>query len=363
MAKYGKNERGMYETSRTINGKRVKFRGKTVAEVDRKILAYNEERQRGRSVPVIANEWFEIHSKKVSHSTQRNYLLAMERISAYFTMRAGEVRALDCQRYITQFVEQGYARTTVQIELCVLKLIFSHAVLAGDIDTNPAREVKAGRNLPQKKRSALTEEQEQKVENCRKGDWWLLGLMLLYTGCRRGELLALNWSDIDREAGVIHITKKLNYSYGNTPKLEDRLKSENGKRDIPLLAPLAAVLPRNRIGRIFTDENGNYWTTYRTDKVWREYCQDAGLMETVVDENGEEQEVPAVTPHCFRHSFATICYEAGLDPKTTAAIVGDTEEVVRNVYTELRKNHKLTGTEKINAYLAMRAEAEQIETV
>ena len=38
MAKYGKNARGMYETSRTINGKRVKFRGKTIAEVDRKIL-------------------------------------------------------------------------------------------------------------------------------------------------------------------------------------------------------------------------------------------------------------------------------------------------------------------------------------
>ena len=359
MPKYGKNERGMYETSRTINGKRVKFRGKTIAEVDRKILEYNEDQRRGRKVADIADEWFAEHSAKVSHGTQVVYGVALDRIKEYFTGRAGEVKPLDCQRYITHIERQGYAKTTVQIDLCVLKLIFAHAVLSGDIEVNPAREVKTGKNLPQKKRSALTEEQEKKVASCRSGEWWLLGVMLLYTGCRRGELLALNWSDIDRTAGVIHVTKKLNYNYGNTPVLEERLKSENGKRDIPILQPLAETLPRNRIGKIFTDEHGNYLTKSKLAKAWEAYCHDAGLTVTEQDENGEEREVPAVTPHCFRHSFATICYEAGLDPKTTAAIVGDTEEVVRNVYTELRKNHKLTGTEKINAYLAMRAEAEQ----
>ena len=355
MPKYGKNERGLYETARTINGKRVKFRGKTIAEVDRKILEYNTERERGRNVSDIADEWYTMHESKVSHSTYKVYGFAVRRIKESFRCRAGEVRALDCQRYISQFEEQGYSKNTVQIEMAVLRMIFAHAVLAGDIDANPAREISHGRHLPTTKRTALTEEQEQKVSRCRKGSWWLLGVMLLYTGCRRGELLALNWSDIDRTAGVIHIDKKLNYAFGNKPKLETHLKSENGLRDIPLFQPLADVLPRNRIGKIFTDENGDYLTEAKLRTVWMEYCRDAELTEWIYDEKHKPVEVPAVTPHCFRHSFATMCYEAGLDPKTTASIVGDTEQVVQSVYTELRKNHRATGLEKINAYLAMRA--------
>lgn len=361
MAKYGKNERGMYETSRTINGKRVKFRGKTIAEVDRKILEYNTDMARGRKVPLIADEWYALHESKVSHSTYKVYGFAVSRIKQSFTCRAGEVRALDCQRYITQFEEQGYSKNTVQIEMAVLRMIFAHAVLSGDIDANPAREVKHGRHLPKAKRTALTEEQERNVTNCRKGKWWLMGLMLLYTGCRRGELLALTWADIDRAAGVVHITKKLNYAYGNTPKLETHLKSENGKRDIPLFQPLADVLPRNRIGKIFTDEDGNYLTEGRLRTAWMEYCRDAELTEWVYDEKGKPVEIPAVTPHCFRHSFATMCYEAGLDPKTTAEIVGDTEQIVQSIYTELRKNHKATGLEKVNAFLAMKAAMQEEE--
>lgn len=354
MAKYYRRPDGLYETSRTVNGKRIKFRGKTVAEVDRKILEYNEERRRGRNVPVIADEWYAAHEASISHSTYRVYGFAVRRIKDYFRGRAGEVKAIDCQRYITQFERQGYALNTVQIEMAVLRQIFSHAVLAGDIDVNPAAEIRHGKHLPRRKRHSLTEEQEMKVERCRKGEWWLFGLMLLYTGCRRGELLALTWKDIDRQAGVIHINKKLNYAFGNTPHLENHLKSENGRRDIPLLQPLADALPRNRIGKIFTNDNGDYLTGAQLGRMWRDYCRDADLLEWTYDESKEPVQVPAVTPHCFRHSFATICYEAGLDPKTTAELVGDTEKVVQTVYTDLRRRHKVTNIDKINAYLAMR---------
>lgn len=348
---YQRKEDGLFETSRTINGKRVKFRGKTCAEVDRKILEYNTQKKQGRRLPEIADEWYRLHESEVRYSTYRTYSFAVDRIKRHFTQRAGEIKPIDIKRYITDFERKGYAKTTVNVELVVLKQIFAHAVLQGDIDVSPAAEVRHGKNLPQGQRTALTEEQEILVENCRTGDWWLLGLMLLYTGCRRGELLALEWKDIDREAGVIHITKKLNYAYGNTPKLENHLKSENGKRDIPLFKPLADALPRNRIGRIFTNQDGDYLTASQLTNAWKEYCADAGLL---CEKDGVKGLVPAVTPHCFRHSFATICFEAGVDPKAAAAFVGDTEEIVRSVYTELRSRHHASSAEKVNAFLEMR---------
>lgn len=355
MSKYFQRKDGLYETTRTIKGRRIRFYGHSAAEIDRKILEYNVDLKRGRKFPAVADEWYQQREAELAYSSYRVYGFAVERVKKHFTGRIGEIKPLDVKRYITEFERKGYARETVRIELSTLKQIFSYAVLAGDIDVNPAAEVNHGRNLPRKRRGALTEEQEALVESCRTGKWWLLGLMLLYTGCRRGELLALNWQDIDRENGWIHVTKKLNYAFGNTPHLEHDLKSENGRRDIPLLAPLAEALPTDRrIGLVFGDEDGNYLTASKLGRVWLEYCHDAGLTEWQYDTHNRPVELPAITPHCFRHSFATICFEAGIDPKTTASYVGDTEQVVQTVYEELRNARRESGTDKLNAYLANR---------
>ena len=68
------------------------------------------------------------------------------------------------------------------------------------------------------------------------------------------------------------------------------------------------------------------------------------------DENGETVETFPITPHCFRHSFATICYEAGLDPRQAAGLLGDTPDVVEAVYTHLRQDRRQTAAEKLTAY-------------
>lgn len=345
---------GLHETSRTINGKRVVFRGRTDREVDQKILAYQEERQRGRAFPTVADEWYKEHEQAIRYSTYRVYGFALDRLKAAFPGDIREIKPLDCKRYLTAFEKQGYAKNTVQIELTVMKQIFRHAVLAGDLDVSPAAEVQHGKHLPRAKRGALTEEQEQKVAACREGDFWLFGLMLLYTGLRRGELLALNWQDIDRKAGVIHVNKKINYAYG-TPHLEQFLKSDNGLRDVPILDELAEALPKvDRLGPIFCNDRGEYLSASQLHQAWRRYCKAAGLTVWDYDESGKPVEIPAITPHCLRHSFATILYEAGLDPKSAAALVGDTEQVVQGVYQELRNGKKQTDAAKINAYLETR---------
>lgn len=353
--RYYQRPDGLFEVSRTINGKRVMFRGRTCKEVDQKILAYQEKRESGRTFPEVADEWEREHEAVISESTRRVYSYAVKRLKGAFPVSVSDVKPLDVKRYITAFERDGRAANSVQIEMAVCKMIFAHAVLMGDIDVSPAVEVRKSRGLPRKKRESLTEEQEAIVKRSgleRTAPWWLFPYLLLYTGLRRGEALALSYSDVDRKAGVININKKLSYANGNVPVLEDHLKSQNGSRMVPLLPPLENALPKDRIGLIFPGADGGFMKAAEITKKWRAYCRAVELNDLQMSDEGKIIETFPITPHCFRHSFATICYEADLDPRQAAEILGDTPEVLETVYTHLREDRRKTAAEKLTSYFS-----------
>lgn len=354
--KYYQRKDGLFETIKTINGKRVAFRGHSCREVDQKLLAYQKEKERGRLFQVVADEWEREHEPQIRESTRRVYRVVVSRIKEHFKGPIREIRPLDVKRYIVAFERQGHAGNSVQTELSVLKMIFSHAVLQGDIDVNPAAEVKKSRGLPKKERTALTEEQEAIVRaNWDKAPFGLFAYFLLYTGLRRGEALALSYSDIDRENGTIRVEKKLNYTYGNRPHMDYFTKSENGVRMVPLLAPLADALPKKRVGLIFPGKDGGFMPEGELWRNWWGYCRAVGLNLVEETDSGEVIESFPITPHCLRHSFATICYEAGLDIRQAAEICGDTPKVLEQVYTHLRENRKETAAEKLAEHFSKAA--------
>lgn len=119
---------GSSRRSGPINGKRVAFRGKSCREVDRKILEYQEQKERGRDFPKIADEWEVQHEGDIGESTRRVYSYAVKRLKEAFPGPAKEIRPLDIQRYISTFEKQGRSANSVSIELCVCKMIFAHAV-------------------------------------------------------------------------------------------------------------------------------------------------------------------------------------------------------------------------------------------
>ena len=177
----------------------------------------------------------------------------------------------------------------------------------------------------------------------------LFPFFLLYAGLRRGEALALTYADIDRKNGVLHVNKKVSYSF-HPPRLENWTKSEKGVRDVPLLLPLAAALPKDHIGLIFPGKDGGYTSENELTNKWRDYCRAVGFAETLAFDSGETAERFPITPHCLRHSFATICYEAGLDIRQAAKICGDNPETIEKVYTHLREKQAASAAEKLAAY-------------
>jgi integrase len=276
----------------------------------------------------------------VSNWTNNSYRVACDRIEvAIGDMFVKEVKAVDCQRILENMVAQGYRQGTVKVQKTVIVQLFRWSVIQGDIDISPAAAVTLPRKISKKSRYPLTAEQIKAVTECREGEWWLLGLAFLWTGCRRGELLALRYEDIDRVNKRITINKKLDYSTG-VPKLENHTKTEAGMRTIPLLSPLANALPKDRIGLIFHDGEGGYINQSAFMKIWKEYQDIIGLADEI-------------TPHFFRHTFATICYDAGAGSKEAAAMLGHaSDQVTMEIYTHLSKQKQEIAADCMERYAA-----------
>ena len=92
-------------------------------------------------------------------------------------------------------------------------------------------------------------------------------------------------------------------------------------------------------------------------KNWRAYCRDIGLNEIQRTDDGKLVETFPITPHCFRHSFATICFESGIDARSAAAFLGDSVSVMERVYVELRNSHKDGAISALDQFVQSRERA------
>jgi integrase len=339
-AKYYQRPDGLFEAIRTINGKRVAFRGKSCREVDQKILAYQAKKEKGRTVQELADSWLEAKANRVTETTRMSYECRLAHICDEIGgMYVTDVKAVDCQRILDRMADQGFKFGTVRLTKTVLLQMFRYAAVSGDLDASPAAVIELPRGLDRTHRTSMTAEQIDAVMKCREGDCWLIGLAFLLTGCRRGELMALRYEDIDRKAKTISITKKFNY-IANSIELDNKLKTEAGRREIPLLPALDAVLPRDRIGLIFHDGNGGPMPGVQFYRMWHEYQKLIGLPENI-------------TPHWFRHTYATICRDAGVDIKTAAGFLGHANEAITlEIYTHQTKRHAQEQIDKLSDFVA-----------
>ena len=359
--KYYVRPDGLHESIRTVHGKRVAFRGKSDREVDKKILEYKETAAKGRKIKEIADEWEREHESEISEGTALAYSKEVKRIKkAFGDFCASEVTPQMLQKDLYQF-SKTHKRSSVQQAKTVLGMVFQHAVISGDIATNPAADLLIPRGTEKgRSRQALTEEQERAViawESRRNSDNVSLWYFLLFSGLRRGEALALQYSDIDRKENVIHVTKKVNFTNPQHPTVDDFLKSKNGKRDVPLFRPLADRIPKNRIGLMFPGKSGGLMTAGEFRNNWIHFCREVGFSKTIKNSDGSTTETFAMTPHALRHSFATICYEAGADPRQAAQMLGDTPQVTEEIYTHLRTAKQKIAWEKMDAFISEKVDS------
>lgn len=327
-----KRKDGRWVEALTVDGKRKYVYGKTKKELQEKLRKIDDRRLNGKDFGEVLDEWVEEHFPTLVPATQKGYMPSVNRAKERFGDKSlKEIEPVDIQVFIRELANKGYSKKVVLTQMTVLRLAFDYAIAAGYLRINPCQAIKIPRGLPQKKRQLPCDGDIEVVSQSE----WLLPYFLLYTGCRRGEALAITYEDINWEKKTISINKALGFDH-NEPFIKPT-KTESGLRTIPLLDNLAERLPRNKKGLIFNVDGEPYRETQFL-RAWRAWQKKYNV---------------SVTCHQLRHMYATILYDANIDPKDAQFLMGhSTITMTLDTYTHIRENRIVGSSQKLNTFVS-----------
>lgn len=336
MAEKSRRKDGLIEKKVTINGKRISFYGHNDKEINKKIREYKEKEEDGKKFQEVADDWWEEHYKTLSPNSLRNYKPAYERATGEFgAFFIKDISKEDIQSFIDKF-SVNKAFETVSRQHIIIGLIFKYAEKHGYVGVNPVEKTQIPKGLPQTKRELPTEEELKIVENSINCTGGLFAYFLYYTGCRRGEALAMQYKDIDRKNKIIHVSKSLCSYQSNliikTPKTKSSI------RNIILLDNLAEVLPKGKPeDYIFTNNEGGLITDSQFANMWKAYREQTGVT---------------LSPHQLRHGYATLLFEVGVSPLEASRLMGHSSKEMTELYTHISHSRFNQTAEQMNSYIS-----------
>lgn len=292
-------------------GKRIYFYGSSDREINQKILDYTAKMAEGRTFSEVACEWWREALEKIAHNTVSNYKTAYNRaIEEFGDLPITHIKPKDIGIYLRKLSKQGYSYKTVKNHKIVVSRILQTAVMDGDIDYNPAIQAEIPRGLPQGKRLPTSEEETQVIINT--AEEWLFPFFALMTGLRKGEILALQWKDIDFDRNQIFVTKSV-YHLNNAPRIKNP-KTDAGTRPVMLLSALKeklAPLKGSPNAFIFSEDGGKTpLTKGEYERAMRTYKAKTGVT---------------TTAHAIRKRFATTAAASKMDAKVLQQVMGHTD--------------------------------------
>ncbi|MBQ2876969.1 MAG: site-specific integrase [Clostridia bacterium] len=322
-------------------GKRIFFYGASEREINRKILDYTRKIEQGRTFEEVADDWWTEAYEVISPTSVRGYRVAKERALMEFgKMHIRDIKARDISAYLSRLANLGYAKSTVKNYKIVISRIFNHALLAGDIEYSPTIGVEIPRGLRTKRRTSADEADEEIIKNT--SDVWIMPYLALMTGLRKGELLALQWADIDFTNKIIKVSKSLYYEGGAHIK---STKTEAGTRIVPLLSPLLSkLLPLKSVPSyyVLSDNGKDPLSSKRFRTLMKHYQEKTGIKATL---------------HQLRKSFATVSVKAGIEPKVLQSIMGHKNiTTTYNIYADVRKDSIDAAGVKLDSLLSSKLE-------
>jgi len=292
-----------------------------------------------------------IRVKHYAYRTEKTYVDWIERFIRFHKLRhPAEMNTPEIEAFLTHLaVERNVSPSTQNQALSALLFLYRHVLnieLTGRIDAVRAKKEK---HLP----TVLTKEEVHLVINRMSGLHQLMAQLLYGSGMRLMECLRLRVKDIEftHHQIIVRDTK------GN----EDRVTMLPQRVVAPLKAHLAAVKKMHELalangygtvempyalGRKYPNAESEWiWQYVFPSKkpsidprsgILRRHHADESVLQKAVRRAALETSINKhVTPHLFRHSFATHLLEAGYDIRTVQELLGHKDVKTTQIYTHV----------------------------
>ena len=334
---------GYLEKTITIGGKRIHVYGHTEREIRDKINQLYDEQYKGITCEMpfkdYAAHWLEITLVDKAVNTQIAYTRAVSHLNDEIgDYPIGSIKRSEIEKALTHYTDAPTMRNKM-LSMCLA--IYNMAVDDGLCTYNPAFNIKRLK-VEHADRDRLTEKEIRAVKKAKLEDQERLFLDILYhTGVRRGEALAINRKSIGN--GVLHIREQVVWSTKGAPVI-GKLKTRNASRDIPIPEELESRLRAFCKGSDTIYMFDGMLTRHKFASAWMSIK--FGIYE--VDHPGAKRpsrhspkmsSIPGrLTPHFFRHNYASILFDNGVDVKTAQKLLGHASiNTTLGIYTHLSK--------------------------
>jgi integrase len=280
-------------------------------------------------------EWIENYagrtSRGFSETTRPEYRRPIEAhaVARWKAWRMNEVEPADLRDLFGQMRRDGRSTSEIKKTRAALSVMFATALEDGVVQSNPVLGVRIpppseDETPPDDKAKALTRAELSVLLAALPGEARLFCTFLAHTGLRISEAVGLRWEHLDLgEHPKVQVQEQL---YKGKRK---RLKSKDGKRAVPLSPGMAhQLLALRRVGYrgpqspVFASGAG---TPLRPENVYRRALAPAAIeagFKIEVEVNGKKKVRSAVSFHTFRHTCASLLFEAGRNVKQVQAWLG-----------------------------------------
>lgn len=355
---------GRYE-ARYVNrfGKRVSISGNDLKDVKKRYneALYENDKQINLKEYISLDEWYKkwmnvYKYDTIRENTKRYYnVVYSKHISPYLgNFKLTDITQYQIKKLIKELQKKGYHYETCNKVRVLMIDIFNKAIINEYVRKNPAKGISLKRDEDVDRR-VLSQEEQTIFFDCSKGTFYdNLFVTAVSTGMRIGELAALRWKDIDWNNKVIHITRTLVYQkYENDTHKEfhfEKPKTKTSNRDIPInrqceialkkqflqksvmstKQPITKNIGKDYLDLLFTTKFNTPLNSQIVCDAIKKIIDEINLTRDYVDE------MELFSAHCFRHTFATRCFEAGIQPKTVQTYLGHaTLQMTMDLYTSV----------------------------
>jgi integrase len=259
------------------------------------------------------------------------------------------VREVHCR-----MLEAGISPTTAHHAHAVLHRALADAVRWGMVSRNVAGLVRPPRITSQEMKTLSAAEARVLCQAAAGSRFEALYVLAVTTGMRQGELLALKWSAVNLEQGVVRVTgtvTRSEYGLSITPP-----KTLRSRRAVVLAHPATAALERHRVAQ--AEERcrlGGAWEDQ--DLVFS--TATGGLVERDQLVRGDflpllkRAGLPVIRFHDLRHTAATLLLSQGVHPKVASEMLGHaTVAITLDRYSHVTQTMQRAAAESISRLLA-----------